>query len=216
MDNFASGERRPAHAPLSETPAFFISIGLCVICLGYWLLLTKVYHSNNQQAAELAVYILSALAIPSTAILLYATRRSRREKRKVHPPLVMSPARDEGMVAKAWDQSAVVLGYDIHGEPWLWPDQVRVMQGIVLGMTGSGKTTLLKNIITQDLARRMGPPEDRHRIPMVIFNGKGDLEFFQELLPHIHRAGRLDDLRIENRNAVLVPRAVLRIWLKFW
>jgi hypothetical protein len=72
------------------------------------------------------------------------------------------------------------------------------MQGIVLGMTGSGKTTLLKNIITQDLMRRMGPPEDRHKIPMVIFDGKGDLEFFQELLPYIHRAGRLDDLRLIN------------------
>src|SRR6202453_799002 len=65
-------------------------------------------------------------------------------------------------------------------------------------MTGSGKTTLLKNIITQDLMRRMGPPEDRHKIPMVIFDGKGDLEFFQELLPYIHRAGRLDDLRLIN------------------
>ena len=53
----------------------------------------------------------------------------------------------------------MVLGYDVHGEPWLWPDKVRVMQGIVLGMTGSGKTTLLKNIITQDLERRVGPPE---------------------------------------------------------
>jgi type IV secretory pathway TraG/TraD family ATPase VirD4 len=65
-------------------------------------------------------------------------------------------------------------------------------------LTGSGKTTLLKNIITQDLMRRTGPPEDRHKIPMVIFDGKGDLEFFQELLPYIHRAGRLDDLRLIN------------------
>ena len=161
MDNIASGERRPAHAPLSETPAFLISIGLCVVCLGYWLLLTKVYHFSNEQAAELAAYILSGLTIPSCAALLCATRRSRREKRKVHPPLVMSPARDERIAATAWDQGGVVLGYDIHGDPWLWPDQVRVMQGIVLGMTGSGKTTLLKNIITQDLMRRMGPPEGR-------------------------------------------------------
>ena len=53
MDNMASGDRRPARAPLSETPAFLISIGLCVVCLGYWLLLTKVYHFNNEQAAEL-------------------------------------------------------------------------------------------------------------------------------------------------------------------
>lgn len=191
MDNMASGDRRPAHSPLTETPAFLIAIGLCVVCLGSWLLLTKVYHFSNRQAVELGAYILSGLSIPSCAALLYATRRARREKRKIHPPLVMSPARDEGRVATAWDQGGVVLGYDIHGDPWLWPDQVRVMQGIVLGMTGSGKTTLLKNIITQDLMRRMGPPEDRHKIPMVIFDGKGDLEFFQELLPYIHRAGRL-------------------------
>jgi hypothetical protein len=198
MDNVASGERRPARAPLSETPAFSIAIGLCAVCLIYWLLLTKVYHFSNVQAAELAAYILSGLVIPSCAALLYATRRSRLEKRKVHPPLVMSPVRDERVVAKAWEQGGVVLGYDIHGDPWLWPDQVRVMQGIVLGMTGSGKTTLLKNIITQDLTRRLGPREDRHKIPMVIFDGKGDLEFFQELLPHIHRAGRLEDLRLIN------------------
>ena len=67
MDNLASGDRRPAHAPLSETPAFLIAIGLCVVCLGYWLLLTKVYHFSNDQAAELAAYILSALTIPSCA-----------------------------------------------------------------------------------------------------------------------------------------------------
>jgi hypothetical protein len=66
-------------------------------------------------------------------------QRARREKRKVHPPLVMSPARDERIAETAWDQGGVVLGHDIHGDPWLWPDQVRVMQGTVLGMTGSGK-----------------------------------------------------------------------------
>ena len=64
----------------------------------------------------------------------------------------------------------------------------------------SGKTTLLKNIISQDLMRRTGPPEERHKIPMVIFDGKGDLEFFQELLPNIVRAGRLDDLRLIKRS----------------
>ena len=68
MENTASGDRRPAHAPLSETPAFFISIGLCVVCFGYWLLLTKVYHFSNEQAAELAAYILSGLTIPSCAV----------------------------------------------------------------------------------------------------------------------------------------------------
>ena len=68
----------------------------------------------------------------------------------------------------------------------------------MLGMTGSGKTTLLKNIITQDLARVVGTSNDPHRLPMVIFDGKGDLEFFYDLLPHVHRAGRLHQLRVLN------------------
>jgi type IV secretory pathway TraG/TraD family ATPase VirD4 len=33
---------------------------------------------------------------------------------------------------------------------------------------------------------------------MVIFDGKGDMEFFYSLLPHIHRAGRLNQLRVLN------------------
>ena len=189
---------RRVQPPLSETPAFVVVVVLCVVIAAYWLALTKIYFFTNMQAAEIAVYIISALTIPGMAIYLYATRRSRRESRKVHPPLVISPARDKQLVEAAWKKDAVLLGYDVHGASWLWPDNVRTMQGIVLGMTGSGKTNLLKNIISQDLMRRTGPPEDRHKIPMVIFDGKGDLDFFQELLPYIHRAGRLDDLRLIN------------------
>ncbi|MFN9432251.1 MAG: type IV secretory system conjugative DNA transfer family protein, partial [Acidobacteriota bacterium] len=109
------------------------------------------------------------------------------------------PARsDRQIVEDAWKESAVVLGYDAHGKPWKWSDETRVMQALVLGQTGSGKTTLLRNIITQDLMRRVGPADDPRRIPMVIFDGKGDLEFFHSLLPYIHRAGRLNDLRLMN------------------
>src|SRR5204862_273484 len=102
-------------------------------------------------------------------------------------PIRVSRERDRKNVAKAWAQDAVVLGHDANGNPWNWPDRVRVMQGIVLGQTGSGKTTLLRNIITQDLTRRVGSPRNPTNIPMVIFDGKGDLEFFQSLLPHFHR-----------------------------
>ena len=136
-------------------------------------------------------------AIADSAILI-ATARSRREKAWPHPPMVVPRKRDEQFTSDAWKQDAVVLGYDIHGQPWHWPDRVRVMQAIVLGMTGTGKTTLLRNIISQDLARVVGPPDQPHRLPMVIFDGKGDLEFFQDLLPHVHRAGRLHQLRLLN------------------
>src|SRR5437879_13806953 len=70
------------------------------------------------------------------------------------------------------------------------------MQSVVLGATGSGKSTLLKNIITQDLFRVLGPSEDQHRIPMLIFDGKGDKEFLCDLLPALETAGRMHDLRV--------------------
>ncbi|HUJ80766.1 MAG TPA: type IV secretory system conjugative DNA transfer family protein [Candidatus Acidoferrales bacterium] len=156
------------------------------------------YHFTGRQIIELATYVLLGLLAVGWPVYRMLTARSRREKEWPHPPLTIVPHRDERAIHEAWSQSAVVLGYDVHGKPWLWPDRVRVMQGIVLGMTGTGKTTLLRNIITQDLCRTTGPASNRHRIPMVIFDGKGDMEFFHSLLPHIHRAGRLRDLRVLN------------------
>ena len=85
-----------------------------------------------------------------------------------------------------------VLGYNVHKEPWLWPDSVRIKHGVIAGGTGAGKTTFLENIIAQDLQRRFG---DRP-MPMIIFDGKGDQEFLERLLPHIEAAGRLQDLRV--------------------
>jgi hypothetical protein len=156
------------------------------------------YHLTSRQMLEFAVYFLVLFAAILWPLYRFLTARSRRENEWPHRPLVVSARKDEQATRHAWSQDAVVLGYDVHGRPWLWPDRVRVMQGIVLGMTGTGKTTLLRNIITQDLCRVVGPPGNPHRIPMVIFDGKGDMEFFYSLLPHIHRAGRIRDLRVLN------------------
>ena len=186
---------RPA---LSASPIFVCTAVAGLILFTVWFLGTKAYHFTNLQMAECLVYFMIGIGVPGITVWVLVKRREWKENQRRYPPLVMSPAADAKHVEKAWDQNAVVLGYDVHGAPWLWPDKVRVMQGIVVGMTGSGKTTLLKNIITQDLSRRIGPAGDRHKIPMVIFDGKGDLDFFYELLPHITRAGRLDDLRLIN------------------
>jgi Type IV secretory system Conjugative DNA transfer len=194
-DSYAQRQHQP---PVLESIEIVIALLLMATSWFTWLVARERYHLENRQIAELACYItLGLLAIVGSANLI-ATERSRREKQWPHPPMVVSRKRDERFTANAWKQDAVVLGYDIHGKPWYWPDRVRVMQGIVLGMTGSGKTTLLKNIITQDLARIVGTPDDPHRLPMVIFDGKGDLEFFYDLLPHVHRAGRLYQLRVLN------------------
>lgn len=175
--------------------------GLVGAILGFGLIALLLYlavarlHIHKEQIVEAALYLFIITAVLVTPIM---RKYALRGKRKRRAPFVVSLRKDERTVESAWGHNAVVLGYDMNEKPWLWPDDVRVMQGIVLGMTGSGKTTLLKNIITQDIARFIGPPDDRKRIPMVIFDGKGDLEFFEQLLPHIHRSGRLHQLRLLN------------------
>lgn len=195
---------RPAYAKPRERPPLFESyetvLVLLIVGLG-WLtsyIARERYHLTGRQILEFAVYFLIVFAAIFWPLYRFLTARSRREKEWPHPPLVVSARKDERATRQAWNQNAVVLGYDVHGKPWLWTDQIRVMQGIVLGMTGTGKTTLLRNIITQDLHRVVGSPDDRHRIPMLILDGKGDMEFFYSLLPHLHRAGRLRDLRVLN------------------
>ncbi|HEV2398168.1 MAG TPA: type IV secretory system conjugative DNA transfer family protein [Candidatus Sulfotelmatobacter sp.] len=188
----------------SERPARRGSPELTIVlafALLLWLLqflIIDIWHFTGRQAAEFfADFVLFSIAL-AWVIWQIVTARERRENEWPHPYLAVSRRKDERAVRKAWSQNAVVLGYDVHGEPWLWPDRTRVMQGIVLGMTGMGKTTLLANIITQDLLRVFGPPEDQHRVPMIILDGKADAKAFESLLPHIHRAGRLGQLRVIN------------------
>jgi hypothetical protein len=188
----------PEHPPLLESYEIVVAALAFGAIWFFWYVARERYFITERQLAELTCYLGIAITSLYSACYLAMTARNRRESQWPHPPMVISLKRDEVAIRKAREQSAVVLGYDVHGRPWLWPDRVRVMQGIVLGMTGSGKTTLLRNIISQDLSRTVGTPEQPHRIPMVIFDGKGDMDFFHSLLPHIHRAGRLHQLRVLN------------------
>ncbi len=189
---------RHHHPPLLESAEIVVSLVLMAMCWCAWYVARERYHLTSRQLAEFATYLIIVVSAFAGAAILWVTRRSRREREWPHLPVAIARKRDEQVIEEAWKRNAVVLGYDIHGQPWYWTDRVRVMQAIVLGMTGTGKTTLLRSIISQDLARVVGPPEEPHRIPMVIFDGKGDLEFFQDLLPHVHRAGRLHQLRLLN------------------
>lgn len=189
---------RHHHPPLLESAEILIAAVLMFAGWLAWHVGRERYFLTTRQLTELATYLIITTFTLITTVVLCATRRSRREKQWPHPPLAISRRHDDTITRQAWNQNSVVLGYDIHGQPWYWPDRVRVMQAIVLGMTGTGKTTLLRNIISQDLARVVGAPDEPHRIPMVIFDGKGDLEFFQDLLPHVHRSGRLHQLRLLN------------------
>src|SRR5437762_769084 len=144
-------DQTPRTPPLSHSATFVVATLLLAAVFIYWLIWTRAYHYTDLQTAEFLVYALLAIAVPGFTILVLVKRKEWRENQRRYPPLVMDPSKDAKHVERAWDEGGVVLGYDVHGEPWFWPDKVRVMQGIVLGMTGSGKTTLLENISTQDL-----------------------------------------------------------------
>lgn len=189
------------HPALLETTEIVVVLFLMMGCWFAWYVARERYFLTTRQLVEAAAYLFIAVIALLVAAILLLTRRSRREKQWPHSAIAIAHKRDERLTRQAWTQNSVVLGYDIHGQPWYWSDQVRVMQAIVLGMTGTGKTTLLRNIISQDLARVVGPPEAKHRIPMVIFDGKGDLEFFQDLLPHVHRRATTSAPAFESRTS---------------
>lgn len=188
--------RRAHHYNQEESLAFALSIvAIIVMAVGYYVLAVR-FHIRAAQLIELSLYALYALFAAVSVTWYFLTLRRRREANWPHPPLFISHAKDRKAVAAAYEQNSIVLGYNVHREPWFWSDATRTMQSIVFGATGSGKTTLLKNIITQDVFRVVGPPNDPHRIPMLIFDGKADKEFLSELLPAIETAGRMHQLRV--------------------
>jgi hypothetical protein len=188
--------RRAFHQNQEESVAVAIAIVAVFLLAGGSYILVSRFHVRSVQLVEASLYAFFALVAGISLAWYLLTLRRRTETTWPHPRLYISQAKDREAVESAYAQNAIVLGYDVHGKPWLWPDATRVMQSVVFGATGSGKTTLLKNIITQDLFRVVGPPEDQHRIPMLIFDGKGDQEFLSDLLPAIEAAGRMHQLRV--------------------
>ena len=188
--------RRAYHHNQEDSLVFALAIvGVTVLAFGYYILATR-FHIRPAQLVELSLYALYTLVSALSVTWYFVTLRQRREANWPHPPLFISHAKDRKAIASACEQNSIVLGYNVHGEPWFWTDATRVMQSIVFGATGSGKTTLLKNIITQDVFRVVGPSEDPHRIPMLIFDGKADKDFLSSLLPAIEAAGRMHQLRV--------------------
>jgi hypothetical protein len=179
-----------------ENPAIITAVlVVALLSAGLYILMAR-FHFRPSQLVEVALYAICALLATISTVWYWATLRNRRENNWPHPSLFVSQSKDRAAVKSASAQNAIVLGYDVHGTPWLWPDATRIMQAAVCGATGSGKTTLLRNIITQDLFRIWGPPEAPRRMPMLIFDGKADKRYLRELLPAIEAAGRMHQLRV--------------------
>jgi hypothetical protein len=188
--------RRVYHQHQEESLAFVLAVAVVLVLAGGFYVLGNRFHIRPAQLIEFSSYALYGLIGAISLTCYIATLRKRREANWPHPPAFISPERDRKAVRNACQQNSIVLGYNVHRKPWLWSDATRVMQSVVFGATGSGKTTLLKNIITQDAFRVVGPPHDQHRIPMLIFDGKGDKEFLSDVLSAFETAGRMHQLRV--------------------
>ena len=164
----------------------------CAVFGFLWYIAVSRLHLHNDQCLE--IFLDCAIVFFGGGLLIahFAGRRQKREENWPHPAVTIPALKDARIVHDAHQDAATLLGYNVHKEPWRWPDAVRIKHGVIVGGTGAGKSTFLENIIAQDLTRRFGA----RKMPMIIFDGKGEREFLDHLLPHIAAAGRLQDLRI--------------------
>ncbi|MHB1698548.1 MAG: type IV secretory system conjugative DNA transfer family protein [Acidobacteriaceae bacterium] len=182
----------PRRSPGPEDTVGILVLLGCAVVAFCWYVAASRLHLHNAQCLE--IFIDCAVLFFGGGLVLAQLlgRRRRREENWPHPPASVSAARDAAVVRDANRKAATLLGYNVHKEPWLWSDEVRMKHGVIVGGTGAGKSTFLENVIAQDLMRRFGG----RRMPMIIFDGKGEREFLDRLLPHIEAAGRLQDLRV--------------------
>ncbi len=194
MQNHNSYEygRREYHRSHEESAAVtLVVLVLALVGFAFYLLVTR-FHVRTYQVVELSLYLLAAIGVVISIIWYARNRRKRIENAWPHTPVFIPMLRDRGYVRKAADQNTIVPGYDVHARPWYWSDEARRMQTVVVGQSGSGKTTLLHNIASQDIHRTV----NGRRLPVIIFDGKGDREFLNDLLPEIAAAGRIHQLRV--------------------
>ncbi len=182
----------PRRPPGPEDAVGILVLLGCAVVAFCWYVATSRLHLHNAQCLE--IFMNCAILFFGGGLVLaqLVGRRSRREEHWPHPQVYVPGTADAAIVRDANRKAATLLGYNVHKEPWLWPDVVRMKHGVIVGGTGAGKSTFLENVIAQDLTRRFGS----RKMPMIIFDGKGEREFLDRLLPHIEAAGRLQDLRV--------------------
>jgi hypothetical protein len=139
--------------------AGFLVLGGCAVLGVFWYIAVSRFHLRSDQCLE--IFLDLVIGIFGIALLLshFIGRREKREEMWLHPAVTIPGAKDAAIVEAAIRNEATVLGYNVHKEPWLWSDSVRIKHGVIAGGTGAGKTTFLENIIAQVIQRRFGEPE---------------------------------------------------------
>lgn len=167
--------------------------GCLIVGLGWYIAVSR-FHLRNDQCLEIFLFLIIGAIGTLFLASHFIGRREKRAENWPHPPLAVSSKKDAVYLEGAVGSSSTLLGYNVHNEPWYWPDEVRAKHGILVGGTGAGKTTTLMNIIGQDLRRSF----NGRKMPMIILNGKGDNDFERAVVAAVEGAGRMQDLRLVN------------------
>jgi hypothetical protein len=189
--NHRNEANRSNLSPEERATAAIVLVVVCVAGLALYIANAR-YRIRSEQLIEGVLYLVCFTGSVWLIVHYLWTYTTKRKKSWPRLPAYIPPHKDRAYVEKAFAENAIVVGNE-HKQPCLWSDEVRRMQGLLLGAPGSGKTTVLRNIIVQDVQRAVGTT---HRIPMIIFDGKGDGEFLKSLLFEIAAAGRLHQLRV--------------------
>jgi hypothetical protein len=190
-NSYEYGRREYQRTHEDNAALALVVLVVALLGVGFYLLVSR-FHIRTHQIVEFSFYLIALIGAAISIVWYLRTRKKRIENAWPHPAVFVPMLKDRRYLDRAFEQSAIIPGYDIYARPWCWSDDARRMQTVVVGQSGSGKTTLLHNIASQDIRRTVG---DRH-LPVIIFDGKGDQEFLNDLLPEIAAAGRLHQLRV--------------------
>ena len=147
-----------------EDAAGVVVLVSCAVFGFLWYIAVSRLHLSNDQCLEIFLDCAIVFFVGGLIVAHLIGRRTKREENWPHPSVVLPTAMDVRIVTDAHNNCATLLGYNVHKEPWVWPDAVRIKHGVIVGGTGAGKSTFLENIIAQDLTRRFGA----RKMPMII------------------------------------------------
>lgn len=183
-NSYEYGRREYQRTHEDNAALALVVLAVVVLGVGFYLLVSR-FHIRTYQIVELSFYLIALIGALISVAWYLKTRKRRIENAWPHPAVFVPMLKDRRYVERAFEQNAIIPGYDIYARPWYWSDDARRMQTVVVGQSGSGKTTLLHNIASQDIRRTVN---GRH-LPVIIFDGKGDQEFLHDLLPEIAAPG---------------------------
>src|ERR1700722_9160153 len=87
-------------------------LGFGFVALALYLAIAR-FHIRKEQLVEAGLYVF----IVTAAIVGPVLRRFTTGMRKKRPPFVIPARRDERAIEVAWNQNAVLLGYDMDEKP---------------------------------------------------------------------------------------------------